>query len=76
MLPNGISEIFLHGKNLIKYQVENQHLIDDNIRKLAADLNVEPIEIFGHVWNIKSNGKKSARDNSQNLRIKSKHFPV
>ena len=37
--------------------MENQHLTDDNIRKLAADLNVEPIEIFGQVWNIKSNGK-------------------
>lgn len=48
-LPNGISEIFLHGEKLIEYQMENQYLIDDNIRKLAADFNVEPIELLGHV---------------------------
>lgn len=29
--------------------MENQHLIDDNILKLAADFNVEPIELLGHV---------------------------
>ena len=52
-LPNGISEFFLHGKNLIEYQMENQHLIDDNIRKLAVDFNVEPIELLGHVLEYK-----------------------
>ncbi len=48
-VPNGMSEFLLHGEEIIKYQKENQHLIDDNIRKLAADFGVEPIEILGHV---------------------------
>ena len=40
-VPNGMSEN------------ENQHLIDDNIRKLAADFGVEPIEILGHALEYK-----------------------
>lgn len=48
-VPNGMSEFLLHGEEITKYQKENQHLIDDNIRKLAADFGVEPIEILGHV---------------------------
>lgn len=48
-VQNGMSEFLLHGEEIIKYQKENQHLIDDNIRKLAADFGVEPIEILGHV---------------------------
>ncbi len=52
-VPNGISEFLLHGEEIIKYQNENQHLIDDNIRKLAADFGVEPIEILGHVLEYK-----------------------
>ena len=52
-IPNGISEFLLHGEEIIKYQKENQHLIDDDIRKLAADFEVEPIEILGHVLEYK-----------------------
>ena len=52
-IPNGMSEFLLHGEEIIKYQKENQHLIDDNIRKLAADFEVEPIEILGHVLEYK-----------------------
>ena len=52
-VPNGMSEFLLHGEEIIKYQNENQHLIDDNIRKLAADFGVEPIEILGHVLEYK-----------------------
>lgn len=48
-LPNGISEFLLHDEDLIRYQNENQSLIDDNIRRLAVDFGVEPIEILGHV---------------------------
>lgn len=52
-IPNGLSEFLLHGENLIEYQNENQSLIDDNIRKLAVDFGVEPIEILGHVLEYK-----------------------
>lgn len=52
-VPNGMSEFLLHGEEIIKYQNENQHLIDDNIRKLAADFGVEPIEILGHALEYK-----------------------
>lgn len=52
-VPNGMSELFLHGEEIIKYQKENQYLIDDNIRKLAADFDVDPIEILGHVLEYK-----------------------
>ena len=48
-----MSEFLLHGEEIIKYQKENQHLIDDNIRKLAADFGVESIEILGHVLEYK-----------------------
>lgn len=52
-VPNGMSEFLLHGEEIIKYQKENQHLIDDNIRKLAADFGVGPIEILGYVLEYK-----------------------
>ena len=52
-VPNGMSEFLLHGEEIIKYQKGNQHLIDDNIRKLAVDFGVEPIEILGHVLEYK-----------------------
>ena len=52
-VPNGLSEFLLHGKDLIRYQNENRYLIDDNIRKLAVDFGVDPIEILGHVLEYK-----------------------
>ena len=52
-VPNGLSEFLLHGEDLIRYQNENQYLIDDNIRKLAVDFEVDPIEILGHVLEYK-----------------------
>lgn len=52
-VPNGMSEFLLHGEEITKYQKENQYLIDDNIRKLAADFGVEPVEILGHVLEYK-----------------------
>ena len=39
--------------SLGRYQNENQYLIDDNIRKLAVDFGVDPIEILGHVLEYK-----------------------
>lgn len=48
-----MNEFLLHGEEVIKYQKENQHLIDDNIRNLAADFGVEPVEILGHVLEYK-----------------------
>ena len=52
-VPNGLSEFLLHGEDLIRYQNENQYLIDDNIRKLAVCFGVDPIEILGHVLEYK-----------------------
>ena len=52
-VPNGLSEFLLHGEDLIQYQNENQYLIDDNIRKLAVDFGVDPIEILGYVLEYK-----------------------
>ena len=52
-VPNGLSEFLLHGEDLIRYQNENRYLIDDNIRKLAVDFGVDPIEILGHVLEYK-----------------------
>lgn len=52
-VPNGFSEFLLHGEDLIRYQNENRYLIDDNIRKLAVDFGVDPIEILGHVLEYK-----------------------
>ena len=48
-----MKKFLLHGEDLIRYQNENQYLIDDNIRKLAADFGVDPIEILGHVLEYK-----------------------
>lgn len=52
-VPNGMNEFLLHGEEVIKYQKEKQHLINDNIRSLAADFGVEPVEILGHVLEYK-----------------------
>ena len=47
--PNGISEIFIHGEDLRKFQEENKYLIDDKLRKLAKEFHVAPIDLIGHV---------------------------
>ena len=47
--PNGISEIFIHGEDLRKFQEENKYLIDDKLRKLAKEFDVAPIDLIGHV---------------------------
>lgn len=48
-IPNGISEFLLHDEDVIRFQNENRNTIDENIRKLAAEFEVEPIELLGHV---------------------------
>lgn len=47
--PNGISEMFIHGEDLRKFQEENKNLIDDKLRKLAKEFHVAPIDLIGHV---------------------------
>lgn len=47
--PNGISEMFIHGEDLQKFQEENKDLIDDKVRKLAKEFQVAPIDLIGHV---------------------------
>ncbi|MCM1048252.1 MAG: GNAT family N-acetyltransferase [Clostridiales bacterium] len=47
--PNGISEMFIHGEELQKFQEENRNLIDDKLRTLADEFDVEPIDLIGHV---------------------------
>ena len=47
--PNGISEIFIYGEDLRKFQEENKDLIDDTLRKLAKEFHVAPIDLIGHV---------------------------
>ncbi len=47
--PNGISEMFIHGEELQKFQQENSNLIDDKLRALANEFNVAPIDLIGHV---------------------------
>ena len=47
--PNGISEMFIHGEYLRKFQEENKDLIDDKLRKLAKEFHVAPIDLIGHV---------------------------
>ena len=48
-IPNGISEMFIHGEDLRKFQEENKDLIDDKLRKLAKEFHVAPIDLIGHV---------------------------
>lgn len=48
-IPNGISEFLLHGRNLEEFQRENKSSIDDNIRRVAAEFQVSPEELLGHV---------------------------
>ena len=53
--PNGISEIFIHGEDLRKFQEENKYLIDDKLRKLAKEFHVAPIDLIGHVLEFRIN---------------------
>lgn len=49
-IPHGITELWLRDEYLIKYQKMNAHLInDDNIKRLAVEFNVRPIDLIGRV---------------------------
>lgn len=55
--PNGISEMFIHGEDLRKFQEENKNLIDDKLRKLAKEFRVAPIDLIGHVLEFRIDWK-------------------
>lgn len=55
--PNGISEMFIHGEDLQKFQEENKDLIDDKVRKLAKEFHVAPIDLIGHVLEFRIDWK-------------------
>ncbi len=56
--PNGISEMFIHGEALHKFQEENKNLIDDKLKRLAKEFNVAPIDLIGHVLEFRIEWKK------------------
>ncbi len=57
--PNGISEMFIHGEDLRKFQEENKDLIDDKLRKLAKEFHVAPIDLIGHVLEFRIDWKST-----------------
>ena len=48
-MPNGVSEILLHGETLEKFVKDNLNLIDDNLKVLAHEFCVEPEMLLGQV---------------------------
>lgn len=59
-IPNGISEMFIHGEDLRKFQEENKNLIDDKLRKLAKEFHVAPIDLIGHVLEFRIDWKSTS----------------
>lgn len=57
--PNGISEMFIHGEDLRKFQEENKDLIDDKLRKLAKEFHVALIDLIGHVLEFRIDWKST-----------------
>lgn len=55
--PNGISEMFIHGEELQKFQEENSNLIDDKLMALADEFDVAPIDLIGHVLEFRIDWK-------------------
>lgn len=55
--PNGISEMFIHGEELQKFQEENSNLIDDKLKTLAKEFEVAPIDLVGHVLEFRIDWK-------------------
>lgn len=47
--PAGISEMFLYGEDLRKFQEKNKNAIDDKMIALAEEFGIEPIDLLGHV---------------------------
>jgi hypothetical protein len=46
--PDGISEMFMHGEELARFQEENRDLIDDKLKRVAEEFGVDPIDLIGH----------------------------
>lgn len=57
--PNGISEHILCGTDIEQFEEENLDLIDDNLKKVAGEFEVEPRKLLSHVleyiieWQVK-----------------------
>lgn len=47
--PDGLSEFVLHGEDIILFQNENRHLIDDKIREVAYEFSMDAEDILGYV---------------------------
>lgn len=47
--PDGLSEFVLHGEDIILFQNENRHLIDDRIREVAYEFSMDAEDILGYV---------------------------
>ena len=47
--PNGISESFLHGERLMRYQRQSKYLIDERLKELAEEFAVPAEELLGHL---------------------------
>jgi RimJ/RimL family protein N-acetyltransferase len=47
--PDGLSEMFIHGEELERYQEENKNLITDRLIEVAEDFCCDPIDLIGHV---------------------------
>ena len=45
---HGISEFFLYGKKLQNYEKKNEYLVDQRLKELAEEFQVEPQELLGH----------------------------
>jgi RimJ/RimL family protein N-acetyltransferase len=57
--PNGISEMFIHGEELERFQEENKKLIDDKIKEIAEEFRVNPIDLLGRVLEYELEWKKN-----------------
>ena len=55
--PNGISELFIYGEDLQRFQEENRDLIDNKLEKLANEFGVEPIDLIGRVLEFRIEGR-------------------
>ena len=50
--------MFIHGEDLHKFQEENKDLINDELRKLAKEFHIAPIDLIGHVLEFRIEWKK------------------
>ena len=47
--PNGISECILYGSEIEKFEEDNLELIDENIKIVADEFQVEPRKLLSHI---------------------------